>query len=455
MPGTSNSPRTQPPGLRGHWLWGCSREIQREPLGFYERTWREFGDFARVRIVPGMYLYMLFRPEDVEQVLVRNHRNYRKPDFFNKPLGSVAGRGLVTSDGELWKTQRKLAQPAFHRDRLAVLGVTMAEAANAFVQELSQHPAEQPLDIQQAMSKLTLKIAGETLFGADLSAEASSLGQAFKTAFEHVHLRMNNQMLPPEWIPTAENRRFRKAKAILDRVVEEMIQARRRENVVRNDLLATLLASRDDETGQGMSDTQLRDEVLTLLLAGNDTVGAALSWCWYLLGQHPQIQEEVAAEVRSLPDGRAPTVADLPALPLTRAVFEETMRLYPPAPGQPRQTLGPDELSGYAIPKNAYVMVCQWVIHRHPKFWTDPDVFNPRRFLPGADEGRPKFAYFPFGGGPRSCIGQHFAMMEGILILAAVLRRFRVELIPGQAIEPDTTFTLKPKPGVNVRLWPR
>ncbi|MDB5345615.1 MAG: cytochrome [Schlesneria sp.] len=454
MPGTLNSPRMQPPGPRGHWLWGCSGELQRDPLGFYERTWREYGDFARVRIVPGMYLYMLFRPEDVEQVLVRNHRNYRKPDFFNKPLGSVAGRGLVTSDGELWKTQRKLAQPAFHRDRLALLGVTMAETAESCAEELSRGAAGQTVDIQQVMSRLTLKIAGETLFGADLSSEASSLGGAFKTAFEHVHLRMNNQMLPPEWIPTAENRRFRRAKAVLDRVVEEMIQARRRENVVRNDLLGTLLAARDDETGKGMSDAQLRDEVLTLLLAGNDTVGAALSWSWYLLGQHPEIQDEVAAEVKNLPDSRAPMVGDLAALPLTRAVFEETLRLYPPAPGQPRQALGPDEMNGYVIPKNSFVMVCQWVTHRDPQFWTDPNTFNPRRFL-ADDDQRPKFSYFPFGGGPRSCIGQHFAMMEGILILATILRQFRVELVPGQTIEPDTTFTLKPKPGVNVRLWPR
>jgi len=455
MSTTLNSNRTQPPGPRGHWLWGCSREIQRDPLGFYERTWRDYGEFVRVRIVPGMYLYMLFRPEDAEHVLVRNHRNYRKPDFFNKPLGSVAGRGLVTSDGELWKTQRKLAQPAFHRDRLAVLGVTMAETAEACADELSQGAAGQTLDIQQVMTKLTLKIAGLTLFGADLSSEASSLGGAFKTAFEHVHKRMNNQMLPPEWVPTAGNRRFRKAKVTLDRVVDEMIQTRRRENVARDDLLGTLLAARDDETGQGMSDAQLRDEVLTLLLAGHDTVGAALSWCWYLLGQHPQIQDEVATEVKNLPAGRPPTVADLAALPLTRATFEETLRLYPPAPGQPRQTLGPDEVSGYVIPKNSFVMVCQWVAHRDPKYWTDPTTFNPRRFLPGAAEERTKFSYFPFGGGPRSCIGQHFAMMEGILILATILRRFRVELIPGQTIEPDTTFTIKPKPGVNVRLWPR
>lgn len=455
MPSMLNSPCQHPPGPQGHWLFGCFREIQRDPLGFYERAWREYGDFVRVRIMPGMSLYMLFRPEDVEHVLVRNHRNYRKPDFFNKPLGSVAGRGLVTSEGELWKTQRKLAQPAFHRDRLASLGVTMADAAASFADELSQQATGQTLDIQQAMSKLTLKIAGLTLFGADLTSEASSLGSAFKTAFEHIRLRMNNKLVPPDWFPTPTNRRFLKARATLDRVVEEMIQTRRRENVERNDLLGTLLGSRDEETGRGMSDTQLRDEVLTLLLAGHDTVGAGLSWSWYLLGQHPEIQEEVAAEVKNLPDGRSPTVLDIAALPLTRAVFEETLRLYPPAPGQPRQALGPDEMSGYSIPKNSYVMVCQWVTHRDPKFWTDPNAFNPRRFLPGADEGRPKFSYFPFGGGPRSCIGQQFAMMEGILILAAILRRFRVEVVPGQTIEPDTTFTVKPKPGVNVRLWPR
>jgi cytochrome P450 len=443
------------PGPRGRWLMGCTRELLGDQLGFYERTWRRYGDFVKVRLVAGMNLYMVFRPEDVEHVLVRNHRNYRKPAFFTAALGVLAGKGLVTSDGDLWRTQRKLAQPAFGRERIAALGSLMVETVEGLVAEWSRGAAGQVVDIQEAMSRLTLKIAGLTLFGSDVSGGADSIGGALRVAVEHVRTRMDNPMTPPGWMPTAENRRFAKAKGVLDKIVLDLIEARRREPSPRNDLLGMLLAAQDEETGLGMSDAQLKDEVLTLLLAGHDTVGAALSWTWYLLAGHPEIQEQVFDEVRGQVGDRAPTVADLPGLPLTRAAFEEAMRLYPPAPGMPRQAIGPDEIGGCVIPRKSHVMVCQWITHRHPEFWPDPERFDPERFLPGHSEGRPKFAYFPFGGGPRSCIGNHFAMMEAVLILAAIVRRFRVELMPGQEIVPNTTFVLKPQPGVKVSLWPR
>lgn len=442
-------------GPRGHWLLGCSRELHADPLGFYEGVWRTYGDFVKVRAFAGIDLYMLIRPEAVEHVLVRNHKNYRKPGFFNKPVGTLAGRGLVTSEGDLWKTQRKLMQPVFGRERIAALAATMADAVEGLGDEWSRGEPGQAIDMQEAMSRLTLKVAGLTLFGADISDEADAIGGAFRAAFAHVRYRMDNMGAPPGWVPTAENRRFAKAKGTLDRVVLDIIEARRKGGEDRNDLLATLLAAQDEETGRGMSDAQLKDEVLTLLLAGHDTVGAALSWAWMLLGEHPEVQERAAEEIHGVLGDRPPTAADLPNLPFTRAIFEETLRLYPPAPGQPRQAIGPDEIGGHPIPKNALVMVCQWVTHRHPEFWPAPDRFDPERFLPGHTEGRPKFAYFPFGGGARSCIGNHFALMEATLILASILRRFRVELVPGQSIAPDTTFTLKPKPGVDVRLWPR
>jgi cytochrome P450 len=268
---------------------------------------------------------------------------------------------------------------------------------------------------------------------------------------------MNSPPWHPRWLPTPANRRFAAAKRLLDRVVLEIIEARRRHpgESGRDDLLATLLAAQDEETGLGMTDAQLKDEVLTLLLAGHDTVGAALGWTWYLLGQHLDVQERVFDEVHGRLGGRSPTPADLPGLPLTRAVFEEALRLYPPAPGLPREAIGPDEIAGFAIPRKAIVVLSQHVLHRHPAYWEEPERFDPTRFLPGRGAGRPKFAYFPFGGGPRSCVGNHFALMEGTLVLATIAQRFRVELVPGQAIEPDTTFTLRPKPGVVVALRPR
>jgi cytochrome P450 len=434
---------------------GCVGAMQADPLGFNQRTWRQYGDYARIRAFPGIYVYLLAHPEAVEHVLVRNHKNYRKPDFFNGPVGELAGQGLVTSEGETWRTHRKLVQPAFHRERMAGLGTLMAGAAEAMARDWERSGPGRVLDILPEMMRLTLRIASTTLFSADISGEADSIGGAFRTAFAHVSRLMNRPPFVPRWLPTPENRRFAEAKRLLDRVVLELIEARRQEGGSREDLLSTLLAAQDEETGLGMSDAQVKDEVLTLLLAGHDTVGAALGWTWYLLGQHPDVQDRLFDEVHGRLEGRTPTAADLPELPLSRAVFEEALRLYPPAPGMPREALGPDEIGGFGIPKKAIVVLSQYVTHRHPEFWDDPERFDPERFLPGRGAGRPKFAYYPFGGGPRSCVGNHFALMEGALVLATIAQRFRVELVPGQAIEPDTTFTLKPKPGVRVALWPR
>jgi cytochrome P450 len=237
-------------------------------------------------------------------------------------------------------------------------------------------------------------------------------------------------------------------------VVLSLIAARRKDTTPKDDLLSLLLAAQDEETGVGMTDEQLKDEALTLLTAGHETVGAALSWTWYLLGRHPKVQEDLYDEVHGRLQGRSPTLEDLGELPLVRAVFEESMRLYPPAWGQPREAVADDEINGFSIPAKGTVTVNQWVTHRHPDFWDDPETFQPERFLPGHAE-RPKFAYFPFGGGPRGCIGNTFAMLEGPLVLATIIRKFRVELVPGQLIVPDPTFTLRPRHGVQVRLSTR
>jgi cytochrome P450 len=236
--------------------------------------------------------------------------------------------------------------------------------------------------------------------------------------------------------------------------VLELIAARRRAGSQPADLLSLLLAPQDDESGARMTDRQLKDETLTLLTARSETVGAALSWTWYLLGQHPQVQKDLHDEVSGKLQGRGPTLDDLPGLPLTKAVFEEALRLYPPAWGQPRESIQPDEINGFPIPAKAIITLNQYVAHRHPDFWDEPEMFRPERFLPGQAERRSKFAYFPFGGGPRVCIGNTFAMLEGPVIVAAVSQRFRVELVPGQAVVPDPTFTLRPRDGVKVRLRP-
>jgi cytochrome P450 len=458
---TSEPPAT-PSGTAKPWpeypggrLRGCMREIRTAPLDFYTAVWRRCGPFARIRAIPGIWFYLVTHPDGVEHVLQKNHKNYRKPDVLIRPVRLLMGNGLFSSEGDFWLRQRRLMQPAFHRQQVAALGRQMATAAAALVETWDRGEPGRVIDVVPEMMRLTLGIAGTTLFSHDISGEADTLGRAFRVVFTHVSRRMNSQLTLPLWVPTAGNRAVRHAKELLDRVVLEVIEGRRRHGPGPGDLLDLLLAARDEESGSGMSDQQLRDEVLTLLTAGHDTVGAALSWAWHLLGRSPDVQEALADEARGRLGGRTPDVDDLPHLPLARAVFDEALRLYPPAPGVVREALHEDEVCGHRLPARAIVVPYAYVTHRDPAFWEEPEKFKPERFLPGAGAGRPKFAYFPFGGGPRVCIGNAFALTEGPLILAALAQRFRLEPVPGAEVVPDTTFTLRPKTGVMMTLHRR
>jgi cytochrome P450 len=430
------------------------RQLQRDPLSLYTRANREFGHYVRIRAFPGIYVYLLTHPEAVEYVLQKHHKNYRKPDFFNKTVGLLTGNGILTSEGDFWLRQRRLMQPAFHRQHLAKLVPLIIAAAESFVRQQQAAEAGKPIDILAHMMKLGLRIAGTTLFSTDITGEADDIGRAYRTGFAYVSHRMNSPPLIPTWLPTPRNLAFARAKKLLDRVVLDLIAARRTATVPKDDLLSLLLAAQDSETGAGMTNEQLKVEALTLLTAGHETVGAALSWTWYLLGQHSKVQEDLYDEVYGRLEGRSPTLEDLGDLPLVRAVFEESMRLYPPAWGQPREALTDNEINGFFIPAKGTVTVNQWVTHRHPDFWDEPETFKPERFLPGHPQ-RHKFAYFPFGGGPRLCIGNAFAMLEGLLVLATIIQKFRFELVAGHPVLPDPTFTLRPKYGVKVRLSPR
>jgi cytochrome P450 len=443
------------PEYPGPWFRGCMRELRATPLDFYTAVHRCCGPYARIRAIPGIWFYLVTHPDGVEHVLQKNHKNYRKPDVLIKPIRLLMGNGLFSSEGDFWLRQRRLMQPAFHRQQIAVLGRQMASAAAALVEEWDRGEPGRVIDVVPEMMRLTLGIAGTTLFSHDISADADTIGRAFRVVFAYVSRRMNSQMTPPLWMPTAGNRAVRHAKEMLDRVVLEVIDGRRRHGPGSGDLLDLLLAARDEESGAGMTDQQLRDEVLTLLTAGHDTVGAALSWAWHLLGQNPETQEALADEVRGRFGGRTPEVDDLPYLPLARAVFDEVLRLYPPAPGVVRETIHEDEIDGRRIPAKVIVVPYAYVTHRDPEFWDEPERFKPERFLPGSGGGRPKFSYFPFGGGPRVCIGNTFALTEGPLILAALAQRFRLESVPGQVVVPDTTFTLRPKTGVKMILHRR
>ncbi len=442
-----------PPLMPGGFLFGSGPEAVADPLSLYTRAQRTLGDVVRLRGIPGINWYLITHPSGVEHVLKTRGKNYRKPDRFNAPVRMLAGNGILASEGDTWLQNRRLMQPAFHRQRLAGLVAQMAEAAELAAERWDRLAAEGAVvEVGEEMLRLTLRIVGTTLFSHDLSGEADVLGTAIRTSFATVSKRMTMPFAPPEWMPTRENRRFAAARDVVHRTVDAMIAERRRSGEDRPDLLGMLLAAQDAETGARMDDMQVRHEALTLMIAGHETAAASLSWAWHLLAANPGAAAMLREELDAVLGGRTPGVEDLPRLPYTRAVFDETLRLYPPAWGQPREAVEDDEIGGYRIPARNIVMVCQWVTHRRPDLWVRPDEFVPERFVGAAQGTITPFAYYPFGGGARQCIGSSFALMEAQVVLATLAQRFQLEPVPGHAVVPDATFTLRPRNGVRMRI---
>jgi cytochrome P450 len=440
-----NMVHNHPPGPKSSYLFGSLRELQRNPLPFYLRLQKEYGDIVRFRAVGPYYAYVFFHPDEIDYILRRNHQNYRKGIAHDR-FRSMLGEGLLTSGGNLWLRQRRLMQPAFHRQRLVSFTTTMTNATAAML-ERWQSRAEhgEAFDVSVEMTRLTLHIVGQTLFTTDISGdEAAVVRTALSTALDHINYGLSHIALP-ESFPTPRNLRYRKALRLLDEVVYDIIRERRPGGEDTGDLLSMLLLARDEETGEGMSDQQVHDEVLTLILAGHETTANALTWTWYLLSQYPQVEDKLHAELATVLGGRMPTAGDLPRLTYTKMVLEEALRLYPPAWGISRRALAADELKGYSIPAGAEVAVVQYVTHRHPDFWERPEVFDPERFTPARAKGRPNFAYFPFGGGPRLCIGNTFALTEAQVILAMVAQTYTLRLVPDQNIVPEPVVTLRPR----------
>ncbi|HEX5157010.1 MAG TPA: cytochrome P450 [Ktedonobacterales bacterium] len=444
------------PGPPWHTAVGNTLRFLRHALDFSQEMRNRYGDVVSVPTLMGR-LTLVFHPDGVRRVLQENHLNYNKdiPDY--RILSLVLGKGLLTNDGESWLQQRRLIQPAFHRDRIAALGTLITDATAIWLDQLEAAHAigsGRPLDIPQEMSRLTLSIVCKALFGTDLPAEAlERVSRALTTVN---HLLAEAFYLPGILsLPTPQRHRLRAARRELHAVVDTIIQQRRESGEERGDLLAMLLDARDAETGVGMSNQQLRDEILTLLLAGHETTANTLSWTFYLLAQHPDTVANLQAEYRDIMQGRLPKMDDLPQLPLTRMVVEESMRLYPPAWAVGRNALAEDEIGGYVIPKRAYVLVFQYVTQRHPDFWERPDAFDPGRFAAERATGRHRFAYFPFGGGPHLCIGNQFAMIEAQLILATVLSRYQLLLSPTARVIPEPLVTLRPGGNLSMTIYRR
>ncbi len=433
----------------------------RDPLSLLTETTRTYGKVSMARFGPMRYV-VVEDPVAIKHVLLDNVKNYVKSRNY-AGIKLLLGNGLLTSEGDFWRRQRKLSQPAFHRERMSGFVDAMVHSTDTAItrwNELGKGGSFE-VDVHEEMMRLTFHIVGLTLLSQDLLGEAETTGKALTVAMYFANQYAESLVKVPLWVPTSKNRTFVKARATLDQMVFRIIEERRRLRAKgeqtpskQGDLLDMLMEARDEETGEGMSDRQLRDEVMTLVLAGHETTANALSFTFYLLSKHPDVLRRLTKEVDDLLGGRAPTLADLPKLALTKRVLEESMRLYPPAWMFEREALEDDEINGYFVPKGSVIGVCTYVLHRDPDNFENPEGFDPDRFL-GDPKDRAKYTYLPFGGGARVCIGNAFAMMEAQICLAKIVQRYRFDLLPHTRLELDPVITLRPRGGLKMKMTPR
>ncbi len=395
--------------------------------------------------------------DEISHVLKGNSRNYRKSENY-RPVKLVTGEGLLTSDGDLWRRQRRLIQPAFGRKRVEGLAALMVSRTEQMLSRWQTDYARpgKPFDLFAQAIKLTLEITCEALFGAQVAEGRVERVLALQPVIAaYIDSRMGVYPRSPLWVPTPGNLRFRRARAELFGLIDSLVHQRRHSKDPNDDLLEVLLAATDGETGCGMGHGQLRDEITTFFLAGSETTAVALSWAFWLLGNHPEAEEKLHEDLDRALGGRLPTLEDLGRLPYARQLLHEAMRLYPPAWIVSRAPIEDDEVGGYRVPARTTILISPYVTHRNPRYWERPEAFDPDRFAPAKSEERPEFAYFPFGGGPRKCIGDRFAMTEALLVLASIATRFRLRPVPGQRVRPNPLVSLRPAGGVFVTLEER
>jgi cytochrome P450 len=442
-------PRTaRPPGPKGRLLSGHIHEFHNF-LEFLPRCAREFGDIVTFRFGPRR-VYLLNHPDLIEQVLVTDARHFHKHQGLQL-FKVLLGNGLVTSEGDFWLRQRRLAQPAFLKHRVAGYGPVMVAMTE---RHLAGWRPGQERDLHTEMEELTGKIALKALFDLEADVDRHAFNTAHTAILRIIDARFRRLLRPPDWLPTPENVRLRRHLRHLDAVLSRFVQQGRERPTPGTDLLSVLLHARDDD-GSRMTDRQLRDEAMTLFLAGHETTALVLTWTWYLLAHHPAAEERLAAEWDAVLGERPTTPDDVPRLPFTECVVLESMRLRPPVYVLGREATAPVELGGYRFGRGATVLMSQWVTHRDPRWFDDPEAFRPERWADGLIHRIPKYAYYPFGGGPRVCIGNTFAMLEAVLLLAAIGRRFRFRLVPGHLVEPWPSITLRPRYGLRAVLAPR
>jgi cytochrome P450 len=439
-----------PPGPKGNFFLGVMPEFNRDTLGFIERA-KNYGDVVRMRFLY-LTVHFLYDPNHIEYVLSTNARNFIKSRSLRSPFFKrLVGKGLLTSEGEVWKRQRRLAQPAFHRQRISAYGDVMVEYTQRM---LSTWKPGEVRDIHRDMMRLALEIVVKTLFNADVSNDADKVGDVLSRLVKPFASQATLKWIADNRLPTPTHRSFNHDANEIDAIVYRIIEERRTSGVDQGDLLSMLLAAHDED-GSQMTDRQLRDEVMTLFLAGHETTALTLSWAWYLIAHNPEVEQKFHQELDQVLGGRAPTAEDLMQLKYTEMIAKESMRLYPPAYGVGREALEDCEIGGFRIPRGSQVFMFQWVTQRDPRFFPEPDEFKPERWTEDFVSALPKYAYFPFGGGPRICIGNYFAMMEVGLLMATIGQRFRFSLVQDQPVDLFPAMSLRPKEGIKVLVEAR
>lgn len=439
------------PGPKRMPFVGQVMKFRRDPLNLLLDSAREYGDVVHLRFGP-QDIYLLNHPDYIRDVLVTNSRNFEKSRGL-QVAKKFLGEGLLTSEGDFHRRQRRLVQPAFHRQRINAYATVMVDYAE---RTRNRWRPGDTWDIWQEMMRLTLAIVGKTLFDADVEAEASEIGTALTSVMQLFDRITNPFGGLLDKLPLPSNTRWLKAKERLDSTIHRIIDEHRATGVDRGDLLSMLMAAQDEEgDGGSMTDAQLRDEAMTLFVAGHETTANALTWTWYLLSQHRDAEAKLHEEIDSVLAGKLPTADDVPNLRYTEMVFAESMRLYPPAWTMGRRVLSDYQVGQYVLPAGSIVLMSPWVTHHDGRYFPEPFKFDPERWTQEARESRPKFSYFPFGGGPRVCIGEQFAWMEGVLLIATIAQQWKMRLAPDQLVEPKAMITLRPANGMRMKLTRR
>jgi cytochrome P450 len=432
------------PGPRGHFLLGSIREIQRDNVQTFMDGFRDYGGIVHFR--GPLKINLVVHPDYVEHVLRTNYKNYPRPEFVASKLRTIVGDGLVGAEGDQWARSRKKAQPAFHPELVNSYATAFAETTQEVLDSWEVHADRgNSIDAKSEMMHLSLTNLGKTLFKSDWSQKVDVVEPIVALALEHTHKRLTSPV-DPHRFPLKSTRAFNEGLAELDKIVYAAIESRRRgDDADVTDLVSILINARDDETGKAMTDEEIRDEIIGFFIAGHETVSSALSWTWYLLSKHPDAWRRVQAEVASVVGTGVPTAADVKQLKYTERVLLESMRLYPPIFVLMRCAAEDDMIGEYEVPAGSNIVLCPYVTHRHPDFWTNAEAFDPDRFLPERSKGIHRYAFFPFSGGPRKCIGNTFAMLQMPIVLAMVAQRYNLALAPGHKPVPEPAISLRPR----------